>query len=363
MNKSKHTIAVILLTIVSTVGLFAFFNYVLYRLPTAASAEAEPIDTMIEIHFGLQAFLFALIMVIMLYAVFAFRRKPGDEEEGPHVHGHTGLEILWTIVPTAVVIVFGIYGATVLAGLLEAKPEERVVDVLGRQWSWQFAYPDIEDKTSAQLGLRVNEPVVLHMRSADVIHSFWVPEFRVKQDLLPVASDDEYYELRFTPTVEGTYAVRCAEICGLQHSQMIADVLVMNDADYEVWAAAIAAKPGLDELDGMTPEERGAFWYEQFGCNGCHSLDGTPGAGPTWQGLFGREEMLTDGTAVSVDDAYLINSILNPNSQIVQGYNAGIMPQNYLDQFSAYGYSDADGITSDLIAFIKTLSAEPAVSE
>lgn len=364
MSKYKHAIAVFVLIVISTIGLYIFFKDYLYRFPTQASSEAVVIDAFADVHFWLQAFLFSLIMVIMLYSVYAFRRQPGDEGEGPHVHGHTGLEIIWTIVPTVVVIGFAVYSVGILNDLLAPQPNERTIEVVGRQWSWKFAYPEIDGKSSTEMGLLVNEPVVLHMYSEDVIHSFWVPEFRVKQDLLPVENPEtDYYELRFTPTEEGSYKVRCAEICGLQHSQMFATVRVMNQADYDAWAAEIASKPGLDELDTMTPEARGEFWYTEFGCNGCHTLDGTPGAGPTWLGLYGREEQLTDGSTVIVDEAYLYDSILNPNKQIVSGFNPNIMPQTFEDQFNSFGYGNADQITNDLIAFIKTINEDAEASE
>lgn len=368
MKKYKHAIAVFVLTILSTIGLYILFRFFLYRFPAQASAEAVIIDNFADIHFWLQAFLFALIMVIMLYAVFAFRRQPDDESEGPHVHGHTGLEIIWTIVPTAVVIGFAVYSVGILNGLLAPEQGERTIEVVGRQWSWQFIYPDIDRKPSTELGLLVDQPVVLHMRSADkdVIHSFWVPEFRVKQDLLPVENPEtDYYVLRFTPTQEGEYKVRCAEICGLRHSQMFATVRVMNQTDYDAWAAVVAEGLSLDDLaslDDMTPEERGEIFYTQFGCNGCHSLDGSALAGPTWLNLYGREEALTDGTSVIVDDAYLYESILNPNVKVTAGYNPGIMPQTFEDQFNSFGWGDADQITNDLIAFIKTVTDDTSAS-
>ncbi|HRQ41806.1 MAG TPA: cytochrome c oxidase subunit II [Chloroflexota bacterium] len=363
MRKYRHALAVFVLTILSTIGLYILFRFFLYRFPSQASAEAVVIDNFADIHFWLQAFLFGLIMVIMLYAVFAFRRQPDDESEGPHVHGHTGLEIIWTIVPTAVVIGFAIYSVGILNDLLAPNPGERTIEVVGRQWSWKFVYPDIEDKSGTELGLLVNEPVVLHMWAEDVIHSFWVPEFRVKQDLLPVQnSKTDYYVLRFTPTEEGEFKVRCAEICGLQHSQMFATVRVMNQADYAAWAAEIASKPSLDELEGMTAEARGEFWYTEFGCNGCHSLDGSAMAGPTWLNVVGKEEQLTDGSTIIVDDAYLYESILNPNAKIVAGFNPGIMPQNFEDQFNNFGWGDADQITNDLIAFIKTVTDDTTAS-
>jgi cytochrome c oxidase subunit 2 len=141
---------------------------------------------------------------------------------------------------------------------------------------------------------------------------------------------------------------------------MVATVRVLDTAGFQAWVDEKNAAPAFAE---MTPEERGAFWYsaEGFGCVACHSLDGAPGVGPTWQGLYNRQEQLTDGSTVTVDDAYIINSILDPNSQITAGFNPNLMPQNYGDQFAAreQEIQAAEGvdidITADLIAFIKTL--------
>jgi len=281
------------------------------------------------------------------------------------VHGHTGLEIIWTIVPTAVVIGFAIYSVGVLNELLAPSPGERTIEVGGRQWSWQFIYPDIDRKPSGELGLLVNQPVVLHMHSEDVIHSFWVPEFRVKQDLLPVENPEtDYFELRFTPSEEGTYKVRCAEICGLRHSQMFATVRVMNQTDYDAWAEVVAQGLSLDDLASlhtMTPEARGEIFYTQFGCSGCHTVDGTASAGPTWLNLYGREEELADGSTITVDDAYLHESILNPDAKIVAGFSSGMMSaQGFEDRFNSFGWGDADQITNDLIAYIKTITDNSA---
>lgn len=354
MGKAKHYIAVTVLVIASTLGLRGVLFY-LYRLPDAASAEAVPIDTMFNVHFWLIAFLFSLIMVFMLYSVVIFRRKEGDEEPGPHVHGHTGLEILWTVIPVIVVLGFGYWGVTVLNALTEEKPNEMTIKVYGQQWSWQFEYPEQENITSAKLVLPVDQPIVFDMVSRDVLHSFWIPEFRVKQDLVP----DTTTYLRITPTEEGDYTLRCAEICGFDHSGMLAEVQVVSANEFDAWVEERLNVPAYAE---MTPEERGEIWYTDFGCAGCHNLTGEPGgAGPTWQGIYGREELLDDGTTVIVDDAYIRDSIINPNKQIVDGFNEGLMPQDYPDQFAE---KEAEILASegieidiidDLIAFMKTI--------
>jgi cytochrome c oxidase subunit 2 len=355
MGRFKHFIFIAVLTALSTVGLRALFEVIL-ALPTAASAEARPIDQLFNGHYWMIAFLFSLIMVMMLYSIFVFRRKAGDETDGPHIHGNTALEVGWTIVPTFVVISFGVWGAVVLNDITRPKTDEMVVDVVAKQWVWSFAYPEEDGLVAGELVLPVNQPVLLKMNSEDVLHSFWVPEFRVKQDLVPGRTT----QLRITPTEEGEYQLRCAEICGLSHTQMVADVRVVSETEYVAWVEERSQQPAFAD---MTPEERGAFWAsaQGFGCIGCHSNDGSPGAGPTWQGLYLRQEQLADGSTVTADEAYITNSIYNPNDQIVTGFNANIMPQNYLDQFTAREQEilAAEGveisIVDDLIAYIKTL--------
>jgi cytochrome c oxidase subunit 2 len=354
MKKAKHVIAVVILVIISTLFLRWVFTW-LFALPEAASSQAGPIDVMFNAHFWLIALFFSLIMVIMLYAAVVFRRQPGDEEDGPHVHGNTTLEILWTVIPLIIVVALGIWGAIVLQDITAAADDALQIDVTGRQWSWSFSYPSEGTFQSAEMVVPVNQPLQLNMRSEDVLHSFWVTEFRIKQDLVPGRTT----VLNITPTQEGDYKVRCAEICGTDHSNMLADVRVVSQADYEAWIAEKNAAPQYAEL---TPEERGAIWYsaEGFGCVSCHSLDGTPGVGPTWQGIYGREEMLDDGTAVIVDDAYILESIYDPNAKLVQGF-APAMPQNYEELFAA---REAEilasqgveiSIVEDLIAFMQTL--------
>lgn len=355
MRRFRHPIIITLLVALSTLGLRFLFQYI-FALPAAASAEARPIDVLFDGHYWMIAFLFSLIMVLMLYTVFVFRRADDDDTDGPHVHGNTRLEIGWTIVPTFVVIGFGIWGAVTLNEITRPKDGEMVVNVVGKQWIWSFSYPEQDNITSGELVLPVDRTTVLKMNAEDVIHSFWVPEFRVKQDLVP----DRETTLRITPTVVGSYKLRCAEICGLSHTQMEADVRVVDAAGFQAWIDEKSAAP---EFGAMTPEERGAFWAsaEGFGCVACHTVDGTPGVGPTWQGLYLREEQMTDGTTVTADDTYLFESIHDPNAKIVTGFNPNIMPQNYGEQF-ATREQEVEGaeaidldITADLIAYIRSL--------
>ncbi|MFQ5398159.1 MAG: cytochrome c oxidase subunit II [Anaerolineae bacterium] len=358
MRNRKHLIAVTLIFVVVAALLFVVLSN-LYQLPVAASAQAGPIDTMFRAHFIVISVLFSLIMVFVLYSVVVFRRKPGDEEDGPHVHGHTGLEVSWTVLPVILVISFGIWGTTTLNDLVRPDPKEKVVKVFGQQWSWSFEYPDHDSLASAELVLPVNQPILLQMEARDVLHSFWVPEFRVKQDLVP----GRVTQLRITPTKVGTYKVRCAEICGRDHATMLADVRVLSQSDFDAWVAERTQVTAYGEL---TPEERGQIWYSSpeggFAiCSACHTVDGSVGAGPTWLGLYGREEQLADGTTVVIDEEYIRQSILDPNAQIVSGFNPNIMPQDYeakivekQEQILAEQGVEID-IIADIIAYIKTL--------
>lgn len=355
MRRYRHIIAVVVLWALSTVALY-FVLLGLLDPPVSASLEAGPIDTMFSGHFFMIALLFSLIMVLMLYSVIVFRRREGDTSDGPHVHGNTSLEIGWTIIPTFIVVGFGIWGAVVLNDITSPNAGEMQIDVIGRQWAWSFNYPEQGDIASGELVLPVNQPILLEMTAEDVLHSFWVPEFRVKQDLVPGRTTT----LRITPTREGEYMVRCAEICGLEHANMLAPVRVVSEQEFNAWVEESQNRPAFAE---MTPEERGAFWHsaEGFACIGCHSLDGAAGAGPTWLGMYGSEAEMADGSTVTVDDEYIRNSILNPNDRIVAGFQPNVMPQNYAEliaereaEILANEGVEID-IIGDLIAFMQTL--------
>jgi cytochrome c oxidase subunit 2 len=292
-----------------------------------------------------------LILGFILYSVFAFRLKDGDEEDGAHFHSHTVLEVVWTIIPLIVVIVLGIWAAFILGVVTAEEPDEMAVEVAGRQWSWAFSYPDYPDiGVSQELVLPIDRPVRLEMKSDDVLHSFWVPEFRVKQDLLP----GTVTILRITPTLIGEYKVRCAEICGLDHANMRSEVSVVSQGDFDSWVA-----DRMVSIANLSPEERGQKWATDFGCTACHSIDGSELPGPTWQGVFGNEELLESGSSVTVDEEYIRNSIFHPADEIVSGFQ-NIMPATFEDQFSAKQAELAEtgvevDILAELVAFIHSV--------
>ncbi len=344
----RHVINVTILIIVATVGLLFVLNRV-HLMPVAASTAAGPVDWLFGLHMDIITFLYVLINGIMLYCVFAFRRRRGDDSEGSYFHGNTKLELGWIIVPTIVVMIFAVLGASVLSQVSAADAKEMKVIVTGRQWAWTFEYPDL-GITSTELNLPVNEQAHFILRSEDVIHSFWVPQFRLKQDLVP--GQDK--ELRITPTLLGSYQLMCAELCGTSHAYMTAPVNVLSAADFEIWRQkrlGIYKEPeGTGTGGGAAAEDPVAVGKKvasSAGCVACHSIDGSKIVGPTWKGLAGESVTLADGSTVTADDAYLEESIVNPGAKMVQGY-PDVMPKNFKDVLTA---DEIKGI----IAYIKTL--------
>jgi len=334
----KHLIIAGILVVVVTALLILGLGQV-DLLPIAASAQAQPIDRMFDLEFKVIAFLFALIVVFMVYSIVVFRRKAGDTTDAKHIEGNTSLEVGWTIIPLVTVLAFAYMGSQALGDTQRIDPRAIEVNVVGSQWSWSFEYPDLGVITD-KLYLPVGQQALLHLSSADVIHSFWVPEFRVKQDALP-GGDEFVRDLRITPTEIGEYTVRCAELCGRRHAFMESPVIVLSQVDFDSW---VIQETGLSE----DPVERGQKWYTSFGCNACHSLDGTPGVGPTWQGLYESQRSLIDGGTATADEAYIHESIVSPNAKVVDGFLENIMPQNFADRLS-------EAQVQDLIEFIKSL--------
>ncbi|MFQ5398468.1 MAG: cytochrome c oxidase subunit II [Anaerolineae bacterium] len=317
----KHIINVIILIAVITLVAWALLGAGFDQLlPFRASEESLYVDRLFGMHLYVIAFLFALIMGFMFYSIIAFRRRPGETGDGDYFHGNTVLEIVWTIIPLGTVLYFSTLGAGYLREITAPEPNELVVNVTGSQWNWRFDYPDY-DISSAELILPRDRQTKLQLTSIDVIHSFWVPEFRIKQDAVPGMVNP----LRITPTESGTYTLRCAEICGKDHAYMLATVNVLDPADFEAWVAELTG-PSEEELAAA---DRGRQIAEINGCFKCHTTDGSPGDGPSWFGIYGKEEQLEDGSTVVVDEAYIRNSILNPPDQIVAGFTDVDMPVNF----------------------------------
>jgi cytochrome c oxidase subunit 2 len=337
-NAMKHlVIAGILVLVVTAALIFALEQATL--LPIQAAAQATPIDDLFRLEFMVIAFLFALIVVLMLYSIVVFRRKKGDTTDAAHIEGNTRLEVMWTIAPLATVLFFAYLGGHSLAETVRADPRPMEVNVIGQQWSWRFEYPEWGLVTT-ELVLPEDKQALLRLWSTDVIHSFWVPEFRVKQDALP-GGEANARDLRVTPNLPGEYTLACAELCGVQHAYMTAKVRVLPQEEFDAWVVSLTGEPSGD------PAERGAQLVQQYGCVACHSLDGTVIVGPSWKGVYGSQEALSDGTTVIVNDDYLHESIIDPAAKLVQGFQ-NLMPNTYRDQLT-------DEQIADIIEFIKTV--------
>ncbi|HEX8990788.1 MAG TPA: cytochrome c oxidase subunit II [Anaerolineales bacterium] len=313
-------IFVILVTLATYFGLIA-----IGLMPVAASSQSMIVDKLWNWDLIPLSFLFSIIMVPLVYSLIVFRRRKGETGDGKHDEGSPTLEVTWTIIPLLLVTVYAYLGAYTLGQTLTADPNALVINVTAHQWDWSFQYPG--GFSSNELHLPINRQVLLEMTSLDVIHSFWVPEFRISQDVVP----GQTTELRITPNLLGSYTLRCNELCGLRHAYMEKPVIVQTQADYDAWAkqqsaayAALLAKGG---------PEAGKAFVAQEGCAGCHSIDGTRMTGPTWRGLFMSKVPLADGRTVLADEAYLTESVKDPNAKIVATFPANVMPQfNLTDQ-------------------------------
>ena len=335
-----HFVIVGLLTLASTFGLYTVLTGD-GVLPLQASAQAGFIDDLFGWQFLAMSFFYSLVIVFMFYSLIVFRRRKGDDSYGEHFEGNSKLEIAWTAIPLVVVMIFGYLGAETLGNVERRDPGALEINVIAQQWSWRFEYPE-SGVVSDTLVIPEDRQILLKMRSEDVIHSFWVPEFRVKQDILP-GGDDFVKELRITPTERGTYKVRCAELCGQSHYDMRADVVVVSNDQYESW---LLENSGACETD----IECGQVLAANFGCGSCHqtSDDNTAILGPSWLGLFGSTVPLSDGSQVTVDTDFLYESITDPNAKIHDGFLANVMPPNFSEQLT-------EEQISQIIAFIESL--------
>jgi cytochrome c oxidase subunit II len=334
----KHFVIVGVLVIISTVLVNLLLNNI-GLFPVAASLQAGPIDRLFSTHFFFISFLFSLITVFLVYSVVVFRKRAGEPDDGVHFSGSHRLEIAWTIVPLATVLYIAFIGSQNLSETRRVDPQAMVVNVTAGQWFWSYEYPE-HGITSPSLYLPVDRQVLLRLSSRDVIHSFWVPEFRVKQDVLP--GENLVKELRFTPTIVGEYVNRCAEMCGGAHAYMNSPVIVLDQADFDAW---------LDEESGQVtqdPAVLGLRVSEQNGCIACHSVDGSTSVGPTWLGLYGSERQLVDGRTLIADEDYLHIGIVDPNEHVVTGYPPNVMPRNYDELLT-------DQQIANIIAYIRSL--------
>lgn len=284
-------------------------------LPMQGSAHAREVDGLYLFLVWLSVFFFVLISAMLGWFVWRYRKSRATGGPTPYITHHTGLELTWSVIPLLVLIVIFFWG---FHGFIEAgvAPNDAMeIQVTGKKWLWTFEYPN-GTRSINSLHVPVGKPVKLVMSSEDVIHSFFLPDFRVKQDVLP----NRYTQLWFNPEKAGVYQVFCAEYCGKSHSDMLAKVSVDDEATYKKWL-----EEGDEELKKMPLPELGKLIYENRGCATCHSVDGTRGQGPSLKGIWGHEQKLADGKTALVDGNYIRESILEPQAKIAVGFEP-IMP-------------------------------------
>ena len=284
-------------------------------LPEPASTVAGDVDSLFYFILVTSVIIFVGVMGAMVTFAWRYRRRSENDRPQP-VRESKLVEASWIAIPSILVAVVFVWGFRVFLELGIAPPNSYEINVTARKWSWSFSYPN--GAVSTDLHVPVNRPVKLRMISDDVIHSFFVPAFRVKADVL----QGRYSYVWFEATRADTFNIVCAEYCGTAHSDMYASVVVQSQDDFEGWLAE-----NMDDAS-LTPAERGERIYELQGCMPCHSLDGTTPIGPSFLGLAGSTRNFTDGTSAVADDNYIRMSIVNPAQQIVEGF-LPVMPPQY----------------------------------
>jgi cytochrome c oxidase subunit II len=312
-----------------------------FWMPKAVNITADDSDFMYYAVLGLSIFFFVAIAGAVIYLVIKYRHRPGHKPEPSPAH-NDALEITWTVIPTLICVFLFYYGWTTYVQLVTPPTKAVEVSVLAWRWSWQFTHSNgVQD---SDLHVPVNTPVRLVMTSKDVLHAFYAPVMRVKQDIIP----RRYTYAWFLPTKPGTYRLTCAEYCGTNHSQMgITDegrravVVVHEPGGYERYLADKAAQSNT-----MEPKDLGKQLYEKKGCNACHSVDGSARVGPTLAKSFGTMVPLSDGSQVKLDENYVRESLEYPQAKSRPGYPPS-MP-SFLGQLKP---REIEGI----IAYIKSL--------
>ena len=250
-------------------------------LSHAASTQGALIDTLFSLTLGIAAAIFVIVQGFLLYSVIRFGRDPDDETDAAPIRGNHKLKFFWTAIPAVVLVAFGLLSYRVLADIERPRADDLVVEVTGQQYAWQFYYPD-QDITTTELHIPLNQQVHLKLRSKDVIHSFWVPEFRIKKDVMPDRVTDAY----ITGSVLGAYPIVCTELCGAGHTIIRGQVVVESDASFQQWLAGQGvAKAQAAQAAAADPLAAGKAAFNTYGCNACHTLasaGASARSGPSW---------------------------------------------------------------------------------
>ncbi|NQU53929.1 MAG: cytochrome c oxidase subunit II [Bacteroidetes bacterium] len=283
-----------------------------------ASNFVQGVDTAFIVILGI-CFVFLIgLTFIMIYFIYKYNRKRNPV--ATQIHGSVTLEIVWTVVPFLLTIVMFYYGWAGWAPMQKAPKDSMEITVYGRMWNFSFEYEN--GKRTDTLYLPKDKPVKLNLVAMDVLHSLYIPAFRVKQDMVPNMKNNFMW---FEPQRVGIYDIFCAEYCGLQHSYMTAGVKVMEEKDFTNWLVD-TTKVAVVNID--SPAVTGKRIMQNIGCFACHTIDGSKLVGPSYKGIWGEEQTVVSGREtrhVIVDEDYIRTSIYDPNADIVEGYKKGLM--------------------------------------
>lgn len=319
-------------------------------MPDKASTYADQVDWLFHFILGISSFFFVLIVVLMIVFLIRYRQRPGHREQKTASHS-TALELTWTIIPLILVIIIFAMGFKGYMNMAVVPANAYEIVVTAYKWNWAFTYPN--GHVDENLHVPVNQPVKLVLTSKDVIHSLYIPAFRIKKDAVPGRYNTLWFEATQVNTSPG-FDLFCAEYCGTSHSEMLAKVFVHEPNDFAKWLETASNWVGR-----IVPAERGAQLFKGRGCNQCHSIDGTHVIGPTFKDLWDQVStgnvVFKDGTRLkdilndrySPED-YLRESIVDPEKRIVAGYTQVAM-QSFRGSFK-------DNDIDAMIAYIKTLS-------
>lgn len=308
-----------------------------FWMPEQASTFAGSTDAIFHFIYWLSVFFFVLLMGPMVYFAWKYKKRGDDDRTSP-IRGSHKLEVVWSTIPGLLLIVMFGWGFAAWMEQQVAPVDAIDIHVTGQKWSWSMTYPN-GGQDGNHLVVPVNEPVKLTMSSVDVIHSFFIPAFRVKRDVIP----NRYTTLWFEATELGTYHIFCTEYCGDLHSEMIGTVDVVTREQYEEYLGSLQGC-----AEGETLADCGERQFQRSGCTACHTVEGSDVVvGPPLAGLFGQTRNFEGGDSAVADENYIRQSIMDPGSQIVQGF------ANQMPVFA--GQLDDDQVNS-LIAYIQSLS-------
>ena len=278
-----------------------------YWMPTGANVAGDGVDTMFYVTLALSAFFFFAITACVVYFVIKYRGRKGHRAQPSPSHNDT-MEVTWTVIPTIIVVFLFYYGWRGYINMVTPPQKAVEIQVVAQKWNWTFIHPN--GVTDGNLHVPVNTPVRLVMTSTDVLHSFFIPAMRTKQDLVP----RRFTYVWFEATKPGTYRLYCTEYCGRDHSQMKVKVVVHEPGNYERYLAERAESDNTRPLDQI-----GADQYVKRGCNNCHTLDGSPKVGPSFKDDYGTAYQL-GGKTIKVDDDYIRESLMSPQAKARPGY-------------------------------------------